>query len=221
MKYIKLSYRLLLVVFALTGLYLAFTIPSFMSDHILDYYTFQSNLLVLIFFLILCIINTLEIISKKEFNLKILYLIKYIVTVAITITFVVFHTLISGNTLIIHIANLIVHYIVPLMTLIDFLIFDKKYNIASNQVVFSLVYPLIYLLFILFRPKSGNPFINLDGSLSNYPYFFLDIDRFGWFQIHNGLGVFYWICLFLVGIIILGNIILLLKKIISKKVGFN
>lgn len=89
----------------------------------------------------------------------------------ITVTFLVYHFILSPTS-----GDLNgLDYIVPIMTILDYIIFDIKgiYKIIDH--ILWLLIPIIYLAFILIKAKIGKPF----SYGSYYPYFFVDIDKYG------------------------------------------
>ena len=136
------------------------------------YFTYQSNMLVITHF-ILDIINILK--KKETFHPR----FKGAVTTSITLTFLIYHFLLSPTAEdykgIFYIRNIILHYIVPIMTIFDYVIFDKKGNYKIVDPLIWLIIPTIYFTFMLIRAKVGGPFAN--GSY--YPYFIVDIDKYG------------------------------------------
>ena len=103
--------------------------------------------------------------------------LKGTITMSITVTFLIYHFLLSGgydNRADI-IRSTILHYIVPIMTIADYILFDQKGIYKNIDPILWLIIPLIYFLFIFIRAKLG-------GELSNgsyYPYFFIDINKYG------------------------------------------
>ncbi len=136
------------------------------------YFTYQSNILVIIYFF-LDIINIIK--KNKTFYPR----LKGAVTMSITVTFLIYHFLLSPTAEkyegLGYIRNIILHYIVPIMTIFDYIIFDKKGIYKIIDPLLWLLIPFLYFAFILIRARLGEPFS--DGSY--YPYFFVDIDKYG------------------------------------------
>jgi hypothetical protein len=63
----------------------------------------------------------------------------------------------------------LLHTIIPIMVIIYWYIFEKKHSVKYDQILKWLIYPLIYLVFILIRGK-------LSGF---YPYPFVDVGNLG------------------------------------------
>jgi hypothetical protein len=71
-------------------------------------------------------------------------------------------------------ANIVLHYIVPLMTLADWLLFDKKGGFKKSSPFVWLAIPAAYLLFSLIRAHFATYY-----NGGRYPYFFINIDTYG------------------------------------------
>lgn len=166
-------YKIIIVIIGSFAVTLGFFPNNFKFDIETAYYfTYQSNILVIIYF----IMDIVNIFNKKETFYPRL---KGAVTMSITVTFLVYHFLLSPTSGELkgldYIRNLLVHYIVPIMTIIDYIIFDIKGFYKIIDPLLWLLIPFIYFTFILIRAKIGKPFS--DGSY--YPYFFVDIDKYG------------------------------------------
>lgn len=182
-KYFSLIFKLLIVVIGIFGIYLSLSDSPLvgMFEH-LSYYTNLSNLLCIIFFLYYSI---KMIINIKENNHNYHNNFKGAVTITILITFIVYNFIlrpfmhdVEGVMKINSVGNLIVHVILPLMVLFDYILFDEKGN-YSKAYLWVLI-PLFYFIFICIRAKFGYTFTY---AQSRYPYFFLDIDEYGIYQV--------------------------------------
>jgi hypothetical protein len=74
-----------------------------------------------------------------------------------------------------YLGNICVHYLAPLLTLLQWIIFADK-SVDFSVCFKWLLIPLVYFIFAMIRAKSGVP-IDKTGSL--YPYPFMDLDRLG------------------------------------------
>ena len=72
--------------------------------------------------------------------------------------------------------NLCVHYAVPWLTVVQWLLWQDKSGLAIGHAVWWLVLPLAYFAFAMLRAGTGKP-IGHTGQL--YPYPFLDYPRLG------------------------------------------
>ena len=101
---------------------------------------------------------------------------------AITITFLIYHFLLSASDFAMpepykghFISSILLHYIIPIMTIFDFIIFDKRGIYTKKDPFTWLLIPSAYFIFSIIRAYLGEPF----SGGSRYPYFFIDIDKYG------------------------------------------
>ena len=167
----KIIYKLIIIILGLFAVISGLiTADKKIDIETLYYFTYQSNILVIVYF----IIDIIYLIKKQKIFMPRL---KGTITMSITVTFLIYHFLLSGgydNRADI-IRSTILHYIVPIMTIADYILFDKKGIYKNIDPILWLIIPLIYFLFIFIRAKLG-------GELSNgsyYPYFFIDINKYG------------------------------------------
>ena len=171
---IKLIYRIIIVIVSAIGLYLNFKFLSFEKGIL--YFTNLSNLLCLIYFLVLVILM----LTKKVKRDDKYYIIKGMVTMAITLTMVVYNLILrsSDASLVFQGHQLecnLVHILVPLLVIFDYIIFGEKGHLKKEYpLIWSLVL-IAYQLFVVIYTINGGKFIN--GAA--YPYPFMDIDTYG------------------------------------------
>lgn len=200
--------RLLTAAAACVGLY--FTIftakDGFMGASSLCYYTIQSNLWVLLLTVAALIMMLAKIREPRWFGL-----LRFVIAVAIMVTFLVFWTMLAYTmppSYLVTPSNLTLHTLVPLLTLFDALFIDPVVP-TSKQVLFCTLPPIYYLGFAMIRAEiSSAP---LAGG-SRYPYWFLDVDKLGWFGFENGVGVFYWVLVVVALVLGIGYGLRALKK---------
>ena len=197
-------YRLILLIIIIIGIIFNFIAKNYDLNMLLSYYTVQSNIIVAIF-LLLEIINSFKKIKlfKKEETYQ---NIKGMITLIILITGLIFAIILApyvknwtGYRLY---SSYILHYISPLMVLIDFLFFDKpttKLSIKKN--IFWLIYPITYYIVGMIR------ILFIDGFI---PYPFMDIRGLGYIK-SLGIVIFLILVFYIISIILI-----LLKNIISK-----
>ncbi|MBP2623155.1 Pr6Pr family membrane protein [Streptococcus oricebi] len=169
-----LPYRSLLFLLAFVGVYLE--IAKF-GWGMLMYYTVLSNVLVLLFTGYLLFLMRR---SRKDWSSAKLLRVKGGVTMCIMITCVVYHFLLASKTTDFHrLENYLCHYIVPLGFLLDTLIFDKTKQYRWYDPIAWTLLPIIYMVFALFNglvTKLPIP----DSKDNPFPYFFLNVNKFGW-----------------------------------------
>jgi hypothetical protein len=177
-KWLKIGFRLLLVGLCLWGILLNVLSAGNWSE-ILSYYTIQSNLIIMLFFVGLIIYTLLRHNQPLPPNY---YTIKGTVMMCIILTLLIFHFLLrptlfsmGAGDYVNSPMNLLVHYVVPLMTIADWLLFDRKGAFRKFDPLFWTIIPWAYLGFSLIRAQ----FATFSNSGSHYPYFFIDIDALG------------------------------------------
>lgn len=163
-----------------------------------SYFTILSNLIVVIYF-------SMQILQKNQPNhFFLLSETSLSVTVYIMVVGLIYQVILSklyhpqGLNLL---ANNIIHGFTPIATFVFWLIYESKRKIRFATILYWLIYPLIYLVYTLFR-----------GSIIQfYPYPFVDVIKFGMQQVL--INSFFVMLLFLFLFIGLGS----LANIRSKK----
>ncbi len=151
----------------------------------LGYYTILSNILVLLYFR--------GHLYDRGFIAQLMRIdaAALSVTLGITVTFLVYHFMLhpvwarayregkdkSPYT----IANLSLHYVIPLLTIVHWLIFAHKSDLKYIDGIRWIIIPLIYLAYLWIRKLlkiSAPEFIH-----GYYPYDFLNVDDYGLRQV--------------------------------------
>ena len=157
------------------------------SHNLLSYYTNLSNIIVLIYQL--CVLGSF-LASNSGFYFAVRSpVLQYTIANTITMTFLVYHFILfpaikkkkealtdaekSGGVITPN--NLCVHYIVPLASLLFWLLFSSK-ELPFWCVFAWLAVPAGYSLYILLRAALG---INIYEKNTPYPYFFIDRNLIG------------------------------------------
>ena len=210
-KYISLFYKILIVIVGIYGLYKScfFTEKVGLLEHF-SYYTNISNLVCILYF----IVYIIKMIIHFNTNTSCNYSLKGAMTISIMITMLVFNLILrpfmtdmDGVMELNSLPNYIVHVIEPILIIFDYILFDEKGLFKKVDPLKWVIFPFIYWIFICIRAKFSLPFAY---TSSNYPYFFIDIDMLGIYQ------VIFNVILMICAIIILGYIFLLLDKMLLK-----
>ena len=140
-------------------------------------------------------------------------LLKFIGLLGIMLTFLVFNFLLAGrpdrelqsNW---RVSSICLHVILPIMYIFDWLLFYEHKKIRWFYPLVSVVFPVLYIIFIYTRAFIVNfnpevPYL--------YPYFFLNLDNLG------VAGVAKWVAILFAGFIVLGYIFYGIDKIIKSK----
>ena len=190
-------------------------INTLQSDNIIEsfsYYTTQSNLLIVIFFIY---ISIKEIIKNPVTATD--HVIKGMLTVNIILTMVVYHFMLRPLIANIDPAvyevgslrDMIMHYIVPLMVLGHWLIFNLKKHYHPTYPLLWIMQPVLYLTYTTGYITLGGQY-HYGDAYHNYPYFFLD------YQTHGFLIVSLYALLILSTVITLGYSLYGLQKLYHK-----
>ena len=162
------------------------------------FFTVQSNIFIIAMALIFLVNEIVVLVTNKGFINQTLRHINYVATVAITVTFLVFFTMLAplmGVDYLLSFNNFSLHAIVPILAIIDFIIFDTDINLTYSNSLLATIAPISYVIFVY----VGAIFKLQYGENLYYPYFFLDFETNG-FLFEKGFGIIPWILLLLAGI---------------------
>lgn len=175
------------------------------------YFTNQSNLWVVIIYILA--LFPIQTISQKS-----VFFAKYIFTVCISLTALIFCVLLGPfadkSYHAWSISGILTHVITPMLVILEFVFQKRRFFINKKAIFYTLIPPLIYLTLtsILF-------FINLDfGRGENFPYFFINYfspaKLIGFSnELPYFMGTFYWFILIILLILLLG---LIFQKVNNK-----
>lgn len=180
---LALFYRMAIVIVSAIALYMNFKLMSFRLGIL--YFTNLSNLFCLIYFLVLVIMMLLN----KDKENKYHYIVKGMVTMCITLTMFVYNFILTSDLGIFknHMLECnLVHLVVPIMVILDYILFGKKGNLKKQYVAFWCLGLVAYQVFITVYTYLGGRFA--DGA--SYPYFYMNTEKYGVMGvILNTLGV--------------------------------
>lgn len=193
---------LIVIVAALFGTWQTMTITDPPSLRMLLYFTIQSNLWIAGIHLYFLFAEAAEQRYPAYQIRNGMRVLKYVLTVSITLTFIIFFAVllpVLGISAIRLPGSMATHFVAPLAAISDFLLFEDKLTVQKHTVFTSLLPPLFYVSLTLILSLSGVTYS--DGSSA--PYFFLDYRQLGWLRIAaDGIGIVYWIIL--LGLLVLG-----------------
>lgn len=166
------------------------------------YFTGLSNIWIGICVLIILIAPLIKALNT-DFAKDMLYVLRYIFTVSITVTGIVYCFILApfateGEFNPWTLSNVLTHVVAPLLTLVDFFIDEYKLRLTKEHIAFTAIPPLMYFVFSSILNLLGVDF----GRGDDYPYFFLNLKSpagiFGFSDTPPFvIGSFYWILLFL------------------------
>lgn len=137
-----------------------------------SFFTIQSNIIAGVVLLIVGVGTLLNVKASRQFAF-----IRGAATLYMVITGIVFALLLAGLAerlqLTVPWVNTVLHYLIPIVMLVDWLLFPPKFKFSLRHTILWLAFPLVYLAYALIR-----------GSIVNwYPYPFLDPPQVGWVSV--------------------------------------
>lgn len=210
------AFRIATIVCCLTGV-LSNLLRTTSIKGILSFYTMQSNLFVLFFFLGSILISKIKPNWEKT---ELYHFLKGAVTMVILLTFVIYAVSLhpsnfimdvkTASSNIFRVSNIFVHFITPLMVLLDYFICDEKGHFKLYYPLLWPFFPMLYLFYVYLYSSMGGRFFSVGGS-KKYAYFFLDIDKLGVF------GVFKYIIIICLCFLIMGYLFVLIDNLLAKR----
>lgn len=188
---------------------------SFMGgSHVFMYFTIQSNIAIAI----ICAIGAYLLFKGKSIS-KAWYIIKFVGTISITLTGVVFGFVLAptlgANAW--NIQNTLTHLVVPLVSVIDFFVMGNVMKIEKINVFYVVIPPILYAIYAGIGYVKNWQFA--EGV--NYPYFFLNwgskAGAFGFTSELPFMGSAWWILALMVFLIAVGYCYLVITDLIIKK----
>lgn len=201
------AYRTLMALLGILGVSIQFYQSG---PGMLLYYTVLSNILVFSSFLYFVYYETKHGSINQS---KSLLRYKGGVTLAIALTFLVYHFLLGPKvkpadfwTL----QNLLVHYLAPIGLIVDTLFLDAKGHYQKSDPFIWTLFPICYCICSLINGLTLA--LEIPGSTSSpFPYFFLDLSDLGW------SGVLSYILVISVLYILLGYGLYAIKGLLGPK----
>ncbi len=172
---ISLIYKALIFSCAVTGILLQCEVgTSNFSLYTFRMFTTLSNLAVAVFYLAYIIAEARKPGSASD-SVKFGYF-KFLITLSIMLTGLVAHFMLKGMfddmDEIVKAGLALLHYVVPIGTFLDWLIFDIKGNTKWKMPIFSALFPIAYVTASMISAQ----FLTGDNK---YPYPFLNVDALG------------------------------------------
>lgn len=172
LNYARLAFGLLGLSAVVTEVAVLTERGVFAPQNFFSYFTILSNIAAAVFLILYSRSSTLSRQRAQQVDM-----IRGAITLYMAMTGVIFAVLlanIEGATLTaVPWDNLVLHYIMPIVVLLDWLVNPPTYTIRFRQAITWLTFPLIYVAYSLLR-----------GPIANwYPYPFLDPTTSGYGQI--------------------------------------
>lgn len=216
-KTISLILKAAVVISAVLGTFLSAYAgrDSFMGGKVVFmYFTIQSNIAIAL----ICAIGCAFLLSGKKPS-DVWYLIKFVGTVSITLTGMVF-CFVLAPTLGIYawnVQNILTHVVVSAAAVADFFVTAADSDIRKKDVFWVILPPIAYAVYAGIAYANNWQFA--EGI--NYPYFFLNwgspAGAFGFTKEMPYMGCVWWIVLLLVFLIIVGYLYLKIADGLKRK----
>lgn len=208
-------YRILLIASLSTGIILN-VIDTTSVSAILSYYTLQSNIICLAFFVFILIVSAV----KDDYQESDVYhLVKGCITIIIAITGLVyaialgpigFDMQIDTSGLKNFMSNFLVHRLSPILVILDYFFFDKKGKFKFYYPFLWLIIPLNYLMYVYTYSANGGKFFGIGGS-RKYAYFFLDYTQIGY------TGVAWAIVIMVIFILVISFLLVIVDRVVGRR----
>jgi hypothetical protein len=146
--------------------------------------------------------------------------LRFISMLGLVLTFLVFNLLLARDpardpALNYKVECLLCHILLPVMYVIDWLMFYEHGKVRWTWPVLSALYPIAYLIYVFAHAalwRFGSGVMNHAGAAPViYPYFFLNPEKVG----INGVAM--WIGVLLIGFILGGFLFLLIDRLMMKR----
>ena len=204
----KLSYvlKIIVIVSAVVGIVMSAIgdKDTFMGGPVvLMYYTVQSNIAIAV----VCAIG-LYFMSRNKTVSNAWFVAKFVLTVAITLTGVVFCFILAPTMTITawNFQNTLTHVVVPVAAVADFFVTGIYGDIRREHNIFITIPPLLYVVYAGIGYVCNWQF----GFGHNYPYFFLNwgspLGLFGFSGQFPFMGTIWWILLLLAFLFLVGRL---------------
>jgi hypothetical protein len=175
----SVTYKLLTVLAGVFGLLLVFGVfEGRFHLSVLSYFTVLSNILCVFYFAA----DIIYLVRNSPAGKLCVWCpaLKGITMMAITVTLLVAHFILGTRFTMdgsLSLTLIFTHYVVPLMTIADWLLFDPKGLLSWKSPLLWTIGPLVYFVYAMIAARIGNG-IGYGGS--RYPYPFMDVDVLGW-----------------------------------------
>lgn len=161
------------------------------------YFTQLSNIWIGAICLLIGIISIVQIAKKQRLIRNYMYVLKFIFTVSITITGIVFCGLLApfADFKVWTFSSVLTHVVVPVLAITDYFVNDEQMPLKRYHIFLSIIPPFLYLIFAMLLSALRVDF----GRGDTFAYFFMDFySDVGFFGFKNDgalpeIGNFYWI----------------------------
>jgi hypothetical protein len=148
------------------------------------YYTIQSNILVLALFILLTVATakSLRDGTKKDacFYPKLCAGVLLCILLTLAVFWIMLAPKYTDFSTLIKFSNMGVHTFVPILMLVDYILFSLGGRLTKRDPFHFGIVPLFYLVFATVAGLLGATYKTGDDVTRRFPYFFIDYDNTGW-----------------------------------------
>jgi len=207
-------------IFITSGTAWLLTSPGASIPERLKYLVYFTNVSILVCFFLYGYITVESLVKFKQTDgyyyrsVKTAFL-KGALLVMLVFTMLVFHFGLSmtefaeqvNQNLMNRVVNILLHYAIPVLCVLDWVLFDRKGSFRLIYPIAWLIIPFVYFLLVMLRAEFGTLIPHTE---SRFPYFFFDIDDLGFADV---LAYALW---FAIAFMVMGYIVVLVDKIMEK-----
>jgi len=194
--FLSITFKFIILIITLFGLYLTITDAVNILE-VLSYFTSYVNMLTALLY-VLFIFNLIF----RNVRSSWIYFLKQTLIVFLALTTIVYSFVlipyIADHQIayaIFSLKDIFIHFLVPLLVIFDYALFDKKGNLKSFFIGGNLFTLATYVFYLLAYINLGGRF-HLNGTETIFPYFFLDVQTLGF-------ETFAWIATAILSIVLL------------------
>lgn len=173
-KQISTAVQFIIFLVSLTGILMQCGIFNGRVDFsVLNYFTIMSNVGC-------CLYSLAGAVHALKRGTVFMPRVKGMLLVAIATTGLVYHFMLHGRFEMqgtIALSNLLLHYAVPILFVLQWVLFDKKGSYTWKEPLLWALFPLFYFVYVFIRVALGG---KLGPYGSAYPYYFMDVEALGW-----------------------------------------
>ena len=191
-KIVSVTFKIIIIILCGSGLYLKSGLAhaekkSKNISGMLIYFTYLSNMLCLLYFVVSSILILINIVNYGIAGsvTALLPELKGSIVLCLLITLLVYNFVLiphrkkskmNDTNGLYDFPDICVHCAVPILAFFDWILFDDKRIYTLFSPLFWLIIVLLYTIFIMLRGMLTGKHKAADNK---YPYFFLDVDRLG------------------------------------------
>lgn len=216
----SMALKIIIVVAVVYGVVMSTDDPNTFTK-----FTTLSNIGIGVVMLLFVLVESRGLRSGKDLRKQWMFIFKFMMTIGAIITFVMYATMIapkSNQGLIGSYANhyygsLMLHMVSPVLSVVDFFVFDDQYVPKQIHAVFSIMPPLAYVGMIYVMAQGGHRWAHGMSA----PYAFINFGaETGWWgwdlstasKVSFGIGAGYMTIFLMIVFVLIGMLMLAIKR---------